>query len=203
MNYSNEEIVEGFRNDDKKIISHCKNIAMSYILVKVGYENTYDRSPEDYLAECIEKFYNACSKKDFIIKKSYKAYIKRIIKHIHADKMKQKAKTPPTTNIEQQQQAIKENFSPFSQEIINIILNTIKQLSTKCQKHIQYKVKNHENKKKYPLKKIAQILGYESENSAKSARYDCKQKLKDLLLNNPPFSEIINNYPYILKLLNS
>lgn len=71
----------------------------------------------------------------------------------------------------------------YTDETRNIISELFSKIGDNCRKILEMTFYNN-----YSLKDIAGMLGYENEDTVKTRRYKCKQKLMSLLKENPGYS---------------
>ncbi len=70
---------------------------------------------------------------------------------------------------------------------LNLIQKHLTKINSDCRKLILLFYNN------VPLKEISQIFGFSGENYAKKRKFSCKEKLIELIKNDPRYNEIMNS----------
>lgn len=186
---TNEEIIEGFRNGNNRLLINAYKIARPRIYAYVLRNTGTHTDAKELVWECMEAFRKKCVKDyDFELNVEFGLYMYGIARYKWIDKMKANAKVQIQSDL-----AAIENHSTDSlneqneiRELLEYVKNGIKSLKQGCQ--VLFKLYCFDN---FSHQDIAAKLNITKGNSRKRL-LDCRKKLAVLLKQNPKFHSFKN-----------
>jgi RNA polymerase sigma factor (sigma-70 family) len=185
---SNDEIISGLKSRDKQIINYIYK--QSYIPVKyfVTTNNGSVMDAEDIFQDAMIIIYKNLFKQGFKLSCSFSTYIYSICRHLWLQKL-----AKPNMRHE-----IDENFISADLWDDNNSLQDHLNESAKYnlfKKHFNLLKKNEQKVlslylNKTPAREIANIMGFKSDKYAKFRKYLCKEKLKNMIVNDEQYRYI-------------
>jgi len=148
---------------------------MALKFVKLNNGNNEDAS--DVFQESLIAFYENVKSSKFRGDSTIKTYLYSTIRNNWFTKLK---KSKSEIDIENVKSPIDENNSKSETELINILSNLLDQIGVSCKKILKYYY--YEN---LSMKDIMERMEFSSEQSAKTQKYKCMQKLIKLLEDKP------------------
>lgn len=197
MALSNEELINGFKNNDRRTIITAYKMVANKIGKYVLYNKGTEEDAESLVWESIEIFRQKCQKKEALeIKATIKDYIYGIARYSWLNKLKKTKEistlfSPLKDKNEVQIDYPEPSNPPFNdefKELLELVELEISRLSEKCQKIFELRFDldlSH--------KEIAQKLGLTSIVNARQRFFSCKTKLRAQIVHNPVFKEFEDN----------
>lgn len=185
-NFSVKEILEGIKEHDNTVLEFIyykffKEIRQ-YIYVNTGSEE----DAKDIFQEAIIVIYNRVKKNNLDLTCSFNTYLYSVCRILWLKQLKRKRQiieneefSESEVNNEDLEAMIKDH------EKYGLYEYHFKKLGDDCKKILKLFFKNR------PLKEIAEIMGYSSENYAKKKKYQCKQYLVKCIMEDPKYKELV------------
>jgi len=188
IRYSDEAIVEGLRLRKDNIIRYVYREFYSMARHLIVNNSGNDQDAEDVFQDALVIVYKRIITDDLTLNSSFKTFFYSVCRNIWLQRLeKLKNQNHEFVDFE----TITELHEPPNDEINEIENKKQKlyqlhflNLSEDCQKILQLFLK------KISLREIASIMGYKSENTAKTRKFNCKEELKMRILNDPNFLKL-------------
>ncbi len=183
-NYSSSEIVNGFRNNDNKIISfvytNCYQSVYSYIIANSG---TLD-DVKDILQDALLILYQKSKVKDFKLDCLVSTYVFSITKGIWLDKLRKISKIEYNADELDSNEFLDDDVNKNEKD--ELYKQMFKQLSSDCQKVLTMYIEG------YSMAEINEVMNYKGIDVVKKKKHICKEYLIKLIKNNPKYKELKN-----------
>jgi RNA polymerase sigma factor (sigma-70 family) len=183
IHYSDEAILEGLRLRSDYIINFIYKEFFPLIRFLVTENGGSDEDAEDIFQDGIIIIYNKISLNQFILTSSFKTYMYSVCRNLWLQKLnKRKAIFDKLSDVEEYIDLPKDTLHEAGIEEIEmhrIIQIHFLSLADDCQKVLRLFIKN------IPLREIAAIMGFKTENYAKTRKYLCKEDLKKRIADDP------------------
>jgi RNA polymerase sigma factor (sigma-70 family) len=190
IHYSDEAILEGLRLRSDYIINFIYKEFFPLIKFLVTENGGAGEDAEDIFQDGIIILYNKISLNQLVLTSSFKTYIYSICRNLWLQKLnKRKAIFDKLTDVEEfidLPRDIMQEASSKEAEMHRIIQIHFLSLPEDCQKVLKLFIKN------IPLREIAGIMGFKTENYAKTRKYLCKQELKKRIADDPRSQKFFN-----------
>jgi len=191
IHYSDEAILEGLRLRSDYIINFIYKEYFPLIKFLVFENGGSGEDAEDVFQDGIIIIYNKISLNELILTCSFKTYMYSVCRNLWFQKLsKRKAIFDKLTDVEEfidlPQDLLKES-SMAEAEMHRIIQIHFLALPDDCQKVLKLFLKN------IPLRDIAGIMGFKTENYAKTRKYLCKEELKKRIADDPRSQKFLKN----------
>jgi RNA polymerase sigma factor (sigma-70 family) len=189
IHYSDEAILEGLRLRSDYIINFTYKEFFPLVKFLVAENGGSGEDAEDVFQDGIIILYNKVSLNQLILTSSFKTYMYSVCRNLWLQKLaKRKAIYDKLTDVDEFIDLPKDMLSEASieeAELHRIIQIHFLSLPDDCQKVLKLFIK------KVPLRDIAGIMGFKTENYAKTRKYLCKQDLKRRIADDPRSQKII------------
>jgi len=191
IHYSDEAILEGLRLRSDYIINFIYKEYFPLIKFLVYENGGSGEDAEDVFQDGIIIIYNKISLNELKLTCSFKTYMYSVCRNLWLQKLgKRKAIFDKLTDVEDfidlPQDLLKE-ASIAEAEMHRIIQIHFLSLPDDCQKVLKLFLKN------IPLRDIAGIMGFKTENYAKTRKYLCKEELKKRIADDPRSQKFLKN----------
>jgi len=191
IHYSDEAILEGLRLRSDYIINFIYKEYFPIIRFLVVENGGLGEDAEDIFQDGIIIIYNKISLNQLTLTSSFKTYMYSICRNLWLQKLnKRKAIFDKLTDVEEFIDLPKDILQEASfeeAEMHRIIQIHFLSLPEDCQKVLRLFIKN------IPLREIAGIMGFKTENYAKTRKYLCKQDLKKRIADDPRSQKFLKN----------
>jgi RNA polymerase sigma factor (sigma-70 family) len=191
IHYSDEAILEGLRLRSDYIINFIYKDFFPLIKFLVIQNGGSDEDAEDIFQDGIIILYNKISLNQLALTSSFKTYMYSVCRNLWLQKLsKRKAIFDKLTDVEEfidLPDDILHEASMEETEMHRIIQIHFLTLPEDCQKVLKLFIKN------IPLREIAGIMGFKTENYAKTRKYLCKQELKKRIADDPRSQKFFKN----------
>lgn len=188
IRYSDRAIIEGLRLNSDYIIKHVYQEFFPTIKYLIKKNTGNDEDAEDIFQESLLVILKNVNKEEFYLSCSFLTYLFSISRNLWMQRLKSKrngvnnleqlerfielpdVNTNETTEIEQARYRVyREHFNALGEDCQRILLLSMQKLTSK---------------------EIADTMGYSSENYAKTKKYNCKERLKKLIMADPRLNDI-------------
>lgn len=191
IHYSDEAILEGLRLRSDYIINFIYKEYFPLIKFLVTENGGMSEDAEDIFQDGIIIIYNKISLNQLTLTSSFKTYMYSVCRNLWLQKLsKRKAIFDKLTDVEEfidLPNDILQETSAAEIEMHRIIQIHFLSLPEDCQKVLKLFIKN------IPLREIAGIMGFKTENYAKTRKYLCKQELKKRIADDPRSQKFFKN----------
>ncbi len=183
IHYSDEAILEGLRLRSDYIINFIYKEFFPLIKFLVTENGGADEDAEDIFQDGIIILYNKIILNQLVLTSSFKTYMYSVCRNLWLQKLnKRKAIYDKFADVEEfidLPSDILQEASIEEAERHRIIQIHFLSLPDDCQKVLRLFIKN------IPLREIAGIMGFKTENYAKTRKYLCKEDLKKRIADDP------------------
>jgi RNA polymerase sigma factor (sigma-70 family) len=191
IHYSDEAILEGLRLRSDYIINFIYKEFFPIIRFLVIENGGLGEDAEDVFQDGIIIIYSKISLNQLTLTSSFKTYMYSVCRNLWLQKLnKRKAVYDKLSDVEEfidLPSDVLQEISNEQTELHRIIQIHFLSLPNDCQKVLRLFIKN------IPLREIAGIMGYKTENYAKTRKYLCKQELKKRIADDPRSQKFFKN----------
>jgi len=185
--YTDIAIIDGIKVRDIGVINYLYNKYYIKISYMVTSNSGTKMDAEDLFQDALIVIYQKISKASLELMSSFYTYLYSICWHLWLQKLNKRAfkyqykeiSDPDAWVDEKKMQEIieeSEKYKLFQEHFLR--------LSQAEQKLLRLYMS------KTSVKEIANLMGYKSDNYAKLRKYTCKEKLKNLIINDPRFKKL-------------
>jgi RNA polymerase sigma factor (sigma-70 family) len=191
IHYSDEAILEGLRLRSDYIINFIYKEFFPLIRFLVTENGGSDEDAEDTFQDGIIIIYNKINANQLVLTSSFKTFMYSVCRNLWLQKLnKRKAIFDKLSDVEEYIDLPKDmlqetNFVEV--EMHRIIQIHFLALAEDCQKVLRLFIKD------IPLREIAAIMGFKTENYAKTRKYMCKEELKKRIADDPRSQKFLKN----------
>ena len=191
IHYSDEAILEGLRLRSDYIINFIYKEFFPLIRFLVTENGGAAEDAEDIFQDGIIILYNKISLNQLVLTSSFKTYMYSVCRNLWLQKLnKRKAIYDKLTDVEEfidlPTDILQETSNAEAEMHRNIQIHFLS-LPEDCQKVLKLFIKN------IPLREIAGIMGFKTENYAKTRKYLCKEDLKKRIADDPRSQKFLKN----------
>ena len=188
IRYSDEAIVEGLRLRKDNIIKYVYREYYSMTRHLIVNNSGNDQDAEDVFQDALVIVYKRIILDELSLNSTFKTFFYSVCRNIWLQSLEKQKKQNhefvdfetitaiPEPTIEEINDIENKKHKLYQEHFLN--------LSEDCQKVIQLFLK------KISLREIASIMGYKSENYAKTRKFDCKEELKKRILNDSNYLKL-------------
>src|SRR5665647_317427 len=191
IHYSDEAILEGLRLRSDYIINFIYKEFFPIIRFLVLENGGSGEDAEDVFQDGIIIIYSKISLNQLTLTSSFKTYMYSVCRNLWLQKLnKRKAVYDKLSDVEEFIDLPKDVLQEANNEqteLHRIIQIHFLSLPHDCQKVLRLFIKN------IPLREIAGIMGFKTENYAKTRKYLCKQELKKRIADDPRSQKFFKN----------
>lgn len=185
--YNVEEILEGIRRNNIRILQYIYKTYYSYIEYFIISNSGSDDDAKDIFQEALVVIYRKLTEDELEISCSFKTYLYSVcrllwLKQLERRKVKNELSIDSEAyiDLEDETKELAEQNERFS-----LYQKHFKRLNEDCKKVLEMSME------KIPLKQIAEIMGYKSEKYAKKRKFQCKERLINEIKNDPNFKDLL------------
>jgi RNA polymerase sigma factor (sigma-70 family) len=180
------EIIQGIKNQDPKVLKYLYHEYYSLVQMNIMEYGGTKADVKDVFQEAIILIYRKINEGSFQMKTSFKNYLLSTSWYIWVKELRTKnhqSRIIESYNYFQDDYYYENNIEEEEYELhrrYKIYQENFKKLTKKCRKILKMFLD------KKPIKEIAKKVGL-SENSVKKRKYECKERLTDLIKNDNRF----------------
>ena len=183
IHYSDEAIVEGLRLRSDYIINFIYREYFPLIKFLITENGGSEEDAEDIFQDGIIIIYNKINLNQLILTSSFKTFLYSVCRNLWLQKLnKRKAIFDRLSDVEEYLEVpdvVLTDATYTEMELHRIIQLHFLSLTEDCQKVLRLFTKN------VSIREIAEIMGFKTENYAKTRKYLCKEELKKRIANDP------------------
>jgi RNA polymerase sigma factor (sigma-70 family) len=191
IHYSDEAILEGLRLRSDYIINFIYKDFFPLIRSLVTENGGLEDDAEDIFQDGIIILYNKISLNQLKLTSSFKTYMYSVCRNLWLQKLtRRQVFFDKLNDIEDFVDLAEEDLQEShvrETEMHRIVQIHFLSLPEDCQKVLRLFIKN------IPLREIAGIMGFKTENYTKTRKYLCKQELKKRIADDPRSQKILRN----------
>lgn len=189
IHYSDSAIIQGLRLNSDYIIKHVYKEFFPTIKFLIKKNTGSEEDAEDIFQESLLIILKNVQRDDFYLTCSFLTYLYSISRNLWMQKLKVKRKGMDTFELIEKFFNIPENTSVEMAEIEQlrycIYRDHFNAMEKDCQRILLLSLQ------KFSSKEIADTMGYSSENYAKTKKYNCKERLKKAIMEDPRMAETL------------
>ncbi len=185
--YKVEDIIEGIRQNDVKILTYVYNTFYPQIKFLIINNSGSEDDAQDIFQEAIVVIYRKLTQNQLKISCTFKTYLYSVCRLLWLKQL-EKTKNKKEISIERNDYIeIADTTEDFGDkaERNKLYQEYLIKLSKDCRKVLEMSFD------KVPYKKIAVIMGYKSDKYAKKRKYQCKEQLIKNIKNDPKYKELL------------
>ncbi len=188
VKYTDEEILEGFRNTDSRVLSYVYSTyykVIEYHVVKNGGRKEYVK---DLFQDSLSVAYNKVREENFELTCTFGTYLFSISKKLWLYELRKQRSKP---------EILSDTMDQYGEEPVN--LDELETVLTKQRKLFRKHYDNLDDLcknlillflKKVPFKEIADQMGFRDEMTAVRRKLKCKDLLMRKILNDPEYKNL-------------
>jgi RNA polymerase sigma factor (sigma-70 family) len=188
IRYSDEAIVEGLRLRKDNIIKYVYKEFYSMARHLIVNNSGNDQDAEDVFQDALVVVYKRIITDELSLNSSFKTFIYSVCRNIWLQRLeklkKQNHEFVDFETIIAIPESTFEEINDIENKKQKLYQLHFLNLSEDCQKVLQLFLK------KISLREIANIMGYKTENYAKTRKFNCKEELKTRILNDPNYLKL-------------
>lgn len=191
IQFTDQAILEGLRNRDSSIIRYIYKEYYPTIKYLINSNSGYDTDAEDVFQDALVIVYRKLAKNDLTLTSSFKTFLYSVCRNLWLQRLDKKVFSSDFLKLEE----LDEMQDPVYAEPVEMESDKYKvfqqhflSLSEDCQKILRLFMN------KVSLKEIAEIMGFKTEKYAKTRKFMCKEKLKNLIMNDPYSKKYLLDY---------
>ncbi len=180
MQYTDREIIVALKKgDDDAVLSFLYKAVLPKVKHYIKSNKGNEDEAKDIFQDAVIVFYKKAKQETLPENVNITAYICLISKNLWINRIKKMNKSSELMDshyIESDEDFLS---SIITEEKKDALKNLLSQIGDECQKLLKYSVYDN-----LSMKEICVLMGYSSENVAKTYNYRCKQKLIQLVMKN-------------------
>ncbi|MEL6866339.1 MAG: sigma-70 family RNA polymerase sigma factor [Bacteroidota bacterium] len=179
------DYLNGLRNNDSKLIQKVYDAYFHRVAAWVKRNNGNLEAAEDVFEEGLIVFYRKSRNPDFVLTSSFYSFLFGVCRNIWQRELKKKYRSEVTLSDDREYK----DEHDIENDIIwserqDLFQEKFTQLKERCQQLLRLFFQ------KTKMKKIADIMGYQSEGVVKKEKFKCKQRLVQMIKSDPRFNEL-------------
>lgn len=189
--YTDEAIIDGLKKRDNGIIRYIYKEYYPTIKFLITTNSGTETDAEDVFQDALVVLYRKIARENLILTSSFKTFLYSICRNLWLQRLDRRVFSHELLEMEdmselhddlrpEQPEEEQEKYRLFQQHFLS--------LSQDCQKVLRLFMS------KTSLKEIADIMGFKTEKYAKTRKFMCKEKLKNMIINDPYFKKYLSDY---------
>lgn len=189
--YSDEAIVDGLKRRENGVIRYVYKEFYPTIKFLITTNSGTETDAEDIFQDALVVLYRKIAREDLILTSSFRTFLYSICRNLWLQRLDRRVFSSQFLEMEglvelqevqhfEQAEEDLEKYRLFQEHFLR--------LSEDCQKVLQLFMS------KISLREIAEVMGFKTEKYAKTRKFMCKEKLKNLIINDPKFKKYITNH---------
>lgn len=180
MQYTDNELISALKNgNDDLVLSFLYKEVWPKVKHYIKSNKGNEDEAKDIFQDAVIIFYKKAKQDTLPENVNITAYVCLISKNLWINRIKKLNKSIELTNEDQVEPAEDFLSNIITEEKKNALQSLLSQIGDECQKLLKYSVYDS-----LSMKEICKLMGYSSENVAKTYNYRCKQKLIQLVMKN-------------------
>jgi len=189
IRYSDEAIIEGLKLRHDDMIKYVYRELYPVIKNLIVSNSGTDEDAEDIFQDALVIVYKKGKDEELVLSSSFKTFFYSVCKNLWLQRLG-KLKDIRQIFVEVEEpvtlpESITKEMYTVEDEKIKLYQKHFLSLGDDCQKVLRLFLR------KISLREIAEIMGYKTEKYAKTRKYDCKEELKNRILNDPNYLNLI------------
>lgn len=188
IHYSDSAIIQGLKLNSDYIIKHVYKEFYPTIKYLIKKNTGNEEDAEDIFQESLLVILKNVQKDEFFLTCSFLTYLYSISRNLWMQRLKTKRRGMDNFELIEKIINIPESatfeMAEAEQLRYSIYREHFNAMEKDCQRILMLALE------KYSSKEIADTMGYGSENYAKTKKYNCKERLKKAIMEDPRLEEI-------------
>ena len=212
----NNRIIDGFKNNNSRIIGECYGEVYPFILRYITNNSGDENDAKEVIWECFEVFFRNCTKPDFALNAKFSSYIHSIASNIWLKRLRNNKKySYSDTEISQSDNnndwdnngddAYETAGNDYTDQITETVYeNDLQQLVRQLLHELTeecktiFRLKHEEERSHDEIAVLLQI----SIDTSKSRLYRCSIKMAQAIKSSPYYRELIDGFPFLTNYTN-
>lgn len=189
--YTDDAIIDGLKKRDNGIIRYIYKEYYPTIKFLITTNSGTDTDAEDVFQDALVVLYRKIAKENLLLTSSFKTFLYSICRNLWLQRLDRRVFSSEFMEVEdlgEMQESLHLERPEEEQEKYRLFQQHFLQLSPDCQKVLKLFMG------KASLKEIADIMGFKTEKYAKTRKFMCKEKLKEMIINDPYFKKYLSDY---------
>ncbi|HOX76675.1 MAG TPA: sigma-70 family RNA polymerase sigma factor [Bacteroidales bacterium] len=189
--YTDDAIIDGLKKRDNGIIRYIYKEYYPTIKFLITTNSGTDTDAEDVFQDALVVLYRKIAKENLLLTSSFKTFLYSICRNLWLQRLDRRVFSSEFMEVEdlgEMQESLHPEHPEEEQEKYRLFQQHFLQLSPDCQKVLKLFMG------KTSLKEIADIMGFKTEKYAKTRKFMCKEKLKEMIINDPYFKKYLSDY---------
>ncbi|MBP6871167.1 MAG: sigma-70 family RNA polymerase sigma factor [Bacteroidales bacterium] len=189
--YTDDAIIDGLKKRDNGIIRYIYKEYYPTIKFLITTNSGTDTDAEDVFQDALVVLYRKIAKENLLLTSSFKTFLYSICRNLWLQRLDRRVFSSEFMEVEdlgEMQESMHPEHPEEEQEKYRLFQQHFLQLSPDCQKVLKLFMG------KTSLKEIADIMGFKTEKYAKTRKFMCKEKLKEMIINDPYFKKYLSDY---------
>ena len=189
--YTDDAIIDGLKKRDNGIIRYIYKEYYPTIKFLITTNSGTDTDAEDVFQDALVVLYRKIAKENLLLTSSFKTFLYSICRNLWLQRLDRRVFSSEFMEVEdlgEMQESMHSEHPEEEQEKYRLFQQHFLQLSPDCQKVLKLFMG------KTSLKEIADIMGFKTEKYAKTRKFMCKEKLKEMIINDPYFKKYLSDY---------
>jgi RNA polymerase sigma factor (sigma-70 family) len=182
-NYSDQDVLDGIKRRDNATLEYVYQQCYPMIQDLVIRHSGNHEDAQDIFQDAMVIIYNKVKKNELVLFCAFKTYLYSICKRLSMKYLEQRRRAGMVTRELPQPEEIpaEQAVDAYEEEVekYNIFQQHLLELKEDARKLLKLYMEN------YSFKEISTIMGYKSENYAKTRKYAFKEELKRRILEDP------------------
>lgn len=189
--YSDQDYLEGLRNRRAEIITAIYHEHIDLIKSFVNKNSGSEEDAEDLFQDTLIIVYKKIRDEELTLTSSFKTFFYSICRNLWLQRLSKRpgvvVNISDVEDFVQLSDDLDYDIHDASEERKRIYLKYFGKLSADCQKILKLFAEGKS------IREITQLMQYRSEDYAKSRKYQCKEKLKKRIKNDPLYKSLLDN----------
>ena len=188
MEYSDKDILSLIRKgDDDRALSYLYKKVLPKIKHLIHSNSGDQDEAYDIFQDAIMIFYKQVKLDKYKDEYEIAGFIYSVSRNLWINRVKRKNKSVSIS----EEIAVYETDSNLLDDLITeeretLVVQMLSEIGERCKELLLYSVFH-----KFSMKEICEKMGFSTENAAKTRNYKCKQKLIELVKNNPSIKDLL------------
>ena len=179
--YTDSEILEAIlKGKDEKVLAYLYKEVLPLVIGYVTKNQGSTDEAKDIFQDAVIRFYKSVKTGAFQEKCSISTFIFGISRNLWINYTKQKSRMVSDDKIQFAQDSANLEEDLVSEEKVSVVNKLLEMLGEQCQQLLRYTVYDG-----LSMREVVALMGFSSEDVAKTYNYRCKQKMLKLVKERP------------------
>ena len=184
--YSDEELIQGIRRQDNQSLRFLYKNYFPVVEAHILSNSGSSQDAKDIFQEAVVVLFRKVQQNDFVLTSTLKTFLFAICKKMWL--MHLRSRPPETDSIDHHDLPDDNESDEYTKSMqYGIYQKAFQKLKEDCKRLLELFLK------KISLREIARVMKYKSEDYAKRRKFLCKEKLVEIIRNDPEFKNLDDN----------